>query len=211
MFHDWLARHCSLLTLSIPSRRFQAFYGSHRPPLCPDRSSMQPHDLGSTFRVTGSTDTGPRPSCSCPRAWANRRNTVGESQRAEIGRREKVKARALFSTSRSPIPTLDTPRGGAILSRSATQTEAGLPSPCTAAGCQVRPLICTSEPRSAALQASRRHQCAMSGSQARRCARFRGDCAHQRKSCAHPSSGDMVSQVEIDRSHGINGVHGMRG
>ena len=87
----------------------------------------------------------------------------------------------------------------------------GLPSQRTAAGCQVRPLICTPEPRSAALQASRRHQCAMSGSQARRCARFRGDCAHQRKSCAHPSSGDMVSQVEIDRSHGINGVHGMRG
>ena len=171
---------------------------------------MQPNDLGSTFRLTGSTDTGPRP-CSCPRAWANRRNTVGESQRAEIGRREKINARDLFSTPRSPTPTLDTPRGGAILPLHATQTEAGLPSPCTAAGCQVRPLICTSEPRSAALQASRRHQCAMSGSQARRCARFRGDCAHQRKSCAHPSSGDMVSQVEIDRSHGINGVHGMRG
>ena len=122
------------MTSSVPSRRFQAFYGSHRPPLCPARSSRPPHDLGSTFRLTGSTDTGPRP-CSCPRAWANRRNTVGESQRAGIGRREKINAWVLFSTSRSPTPTLDTPRGGAILPRHATQTEAGLRLTVAVHGC----------------------------------------------------------------------------
>ena len=75
--------HTSLLTVSVPLRRFQTVYCSHRPPLGPNRPPTHPHHLGSTFRLTDSTDTGPRP-CPRPRAWVNRRNTCDVPQRVTI-------------------------------------------------------------------------------------------------------------------------------
>ncbi len=62
---------------------FQTIYGSHGSPLGPVRSPTKPHDLGSTFRFTDSTDTGPRP-CPRPRACVNRRETCDVPQRVTI-------------------------------------------------------------------------------------------------------------------------------